>query len=70
MQAITFLGNQPSLKKCSPLKCNIGVNGIIVKCAISSKPLIVKENRYEFVSRGPMCCTGMELFMSDSIGSI
>ena len=49
IQTIALLGNQPSFKSFVALwKFNMGVNGKIIKCAISWKRLTVEQSGWKF----------------------
>ncbi len=53
IQAVTFLGNLPSYKRFVTLcSFNMGVNGKIMKCAISWKRLTVEQKGWKFGTCG------------------
>ncbi len=65
MQAVSLLGNRPSLAKLMALSnFNIGVNGKTLHCRLSRKWLMVKRNGRKFESRGTTVPIQKVLFMS------
>ena len=71
MQAVTFLGNPPSYKHFVTL-CgfNMGVNGKIMKCAISWKQLTVEQNGWKLGTCGPRNSICRVLFRSGHLSSV
>ncbi len=56
IQAVTFRGDRPSLKKWALWNFNMGVDGKVLKYAISWKRLTVDQNGWKFGTCGPVKC--------------
>ncbi len=69
---IPLLGNQPSFKKkmWALWNFNMGVNGQILKCAISWKRLIREGKGWKFGTHTGRKCIYRVLFLSDSLSLI
>ena len=71
IQAVTFLGNQPSFKNFVALwNFNMEVNWKILKCAISWKRLIVEWNGRKFGTHGTTVPIGRVLLVPDSLSLV
>ena len=70
IQAIPFLAIGQVYENVALLKFNMGVNGKIVKCAVSSKQVTVERNGWNSVTCRPIYCICRILFVSGSSSSV